>query len=79
MEHEIDKAFGETLPQWCHFCVACAHNHCCNRSSWLEISRRWNECGACAGINTRSDVLAMGIGNYNEECRSIVMRYVALT
>ena len=77
MEHEIDKAFGETLPQWCHFCVD-AHNHCCNRPSWLE-KQALNECGACAGINTRSDVLAMGIGNYNEECRSIVMRYAALT
>lgn len=26
-------------------------------------------------IKGRDDVLAMGIGNYNEECRSIVMRY----
>ncbi|XP_058082723.1 isoleucine--tRNA ligase, cytoplasmic isoform X3 [Magnolia sinica] len=28
------------------------------------------------GIKSRDDVLAMGIGNYNEECRSIVTRYV---
>jgi hypothetical protein len=28
-----------------------------------------------AGIKTKSDVLAMGIDKYNEECRSIVMRY----
>ncbi|XP_028084778.1 isoleucine--tRNA ligase, cytoplasmic isoform X1 [Camellia sinensis] len=28
------------------------------------------------GIKTRDDVLKMGIGNYNEECRSIVTRYV---
>ncbi|GMH28561.1 hypothetical protein Nepgr_030404 [Nepenthes gracilis] len=28
------------------------------------------------GIRSKSDVLAMGIGNYNEECRSIVTRYV---
>ncbi|KAK2986143.1 hypothetical protein RJ640_030688 [Escallonia rubra] len=28
------------------------------------------------GIKTREDVLKMGIGNYNEECRSIVTRYV---
>lgn len=28
------------------------------------------------GIKTREDVLNMGIGNYNEECRSIVTRYV---
>lgn len=27
------------------------------------------------GIKSREDVLAYGIGNYNEECRSIVMRY----
>lgn len=27
------------------------------------------------GIKVREDVLNMGIGNYNEECRSIVMRY----
>ncbi len=27
-----------------------------------------------AGIKTRGDVLKMGIGKYNEECRSIVMR-----
>lgn len=27
-----------------------------------------------AGIKSREDVLAYGIGNYNEECRSIVMR-----
>jgi len=27
------------------------------------------------GIKTREQVLAMGIDNYNEECRSIVMRY----
>lgn len=28
------------------------------------------------GIKTRQDVLNLGIGNYNEECRSIVTRYV---
>lgn len=28
------------------------------------------------GIRTRDDVLAMGIDKYNEECRSIVTRYV---
>ncbi|KAM7488581.1 hypothetical protein LguiB_026065 [Lonicera macranthoides] len=28
------------------------------------------------GINSREDVLKMGIGNYNEECRGIVTRYV---
>jgi isoleucyl-tRNA synthetase len=28
-----------------------------------------------AEIKTRDDVLAMGIDKYNEECRSIVMRY----
>jgi isoleucyl-tRNA synthetase len=28
-----------------------------------------------ADIKSRDDVLAMGIGAYNEECRSIVMRY----
>ena len=27
------------------------------------------------GIKSREDVLKMGIGAYNEECRSIVMRY----
>lgn len=27
------------------------------------------------GIKTKQDVLAFGIGNYNEECRKIVMRY----
>lgn len=27
------------------------------------------------GIKSREDVLAMGIGNYNDECRAIVMRY----
>ena len=27
------------------------------------------------GIKTRDDVLKMGIAAYNEECRSIVMRY----
>jgi isoleucyl-tRNA synthetase len=29
------------------------------------------------GIKSREDVLKMGIGNYNEECRSIVTRYVS--
>ncbi|KAI3934371.1 hypothetical protein MKW92_006840 [Papaver armeniacum] len=29
------------------------------------------------GIKTRQDVLNLGIGNYNEECRSIVTRYVS--
>ncbi|KAF9603367.1 hypothetical protein IFM89_035612 [Coptis chinensis] len=28
------------------------------------------------GIKSKDDVLKMGIGNYNEECRSIVTRYV---
>lgn len=28
------------------------------------------------GIKTREDVIKMGIGNYNEECRTIVTRYV---
>ena len=33
------------------------------------------KCNAArAGINTRNDVLKMGIDKYNEECRSIVMR-----
>jgi hypothetical protein len=27
------------------------------------------------GIKSKDDVLKLGIGNYNEECRSIVMRY----
>ena len=27
------------------------------------------------GIRTKDDVLKMGIGTYNEHCRSIVMRY----
>jgi isoleucyl-tRNA synthetase len=26
-------------------------------------------------VKTRQDVLDLGIGNYNEECRNIVMRY----
>jgi isoleucyl-tRNA synthetase len=30
---------------------------------------------AHADVKTRDDVFAMGIGTYNEECRSIVMRY----
>lgn len=29
----------------------------------------------CVDIKTRQDVLDLGIANYNEECRSIVMRY----
>ncbi|KAL3828683.1 hypothetical protein ACJIZ3_017485 [Penstemon smallii] len=29
------------------------------------------------GIKSREDVIKMGIGNYNEECRSIVQRYVS--
>ncbi|KAL6506159.1 hypothetical protein OROGR_024340 [Orobanche gracilis] len=28
------------------------------------------------GIRSREDVIRMGIGNYNEECRGIVQRYV---
>jgi isoleucyl-tRNA synthetase len=28
-----------------------------------------------ADIKSRDDVMAMGIDKYNEECRSIVMRY----
>ncbi|KAI8024710.1 Isoleucine--tRNA ligase, cytoplasmic [Camellia lanceoleosa] len=28
------------------------------------------------GIKTRDDVLKMGITNYNEECRSVITRYV---
>ena len=28
------------------------------------------------GIKSREDVIKMGIDNYNEECRSIVTRYV---
>lgn len=28
------------------------------------------------GIQTKDDVLKMGIDKYNEECRSIVMRYI---
>ena len=28
-----------------------------------------------AGIKAKSDVLELGIDKYNEECRSIVMRY----
>ncbi|GMN63498.1 hypothetical protein TIFTF001_032571 [Ficus carica] len=35
-----------------------------------------NEIDRKLGITRRDDVLKMGIGNYNEECRSIVTRYV---
>lgn len=31
-------------------------------------------CAHIVGIKSRDDVLKFGIGNYNEECRSIVMR-----
>lgn len=31
--------------------------------------------GSPSGIKSRDDVLKMGIGNYNEECRKIVMRF----
>ncbi len=34
----------------------------------FEIDKKLN-------IKTRQDVMDMGIGNYNEECRRIVMRY----
>ena len=33
-------------------------------------------CAHIEGIKSRDDVLKFGIGNYNEECRSIVMRLV---
>ncbi|KAI3993193.1 hypothetical protein MKX01_009936, partial [Papaver californicum] len=40
-----------------------------------HIARRfgWD----CHGIKTRQDVLNLGIADYNEECRSIVTRYVS--
>jgi hypothetical protein len=34
-----------------------------------------HEIDKALGIKSREDVAAMGIGAYNEECRSIVMRY----
>ncbi|XP_057456760.1 isoleucine--tRNA ligase, cytoplasmic [Lotus japonicus] len=36
-----------------------------------------NEIDKKLGIKKREDVLKLGIGNYNEECRSIVTRYVS--
>eukprot|EP00884_Botryococcus_braunii_P014843 jgi/Botrbrau1/2335/Bobra.39_1s0024.1 len=53
-------------------------HHCPRRFGWdchglpveYEIDKRLN-------IQSREDVLAMGIDKYNEECRSIVMRYAA--
>ena len=39
----------------------------------LQRNEAWHGNGL-AGINSREDVLKMGIGNYNEECRSIVMK-----
>ena len=37
--------------------------------------RRISPIFAAADIKGREDVLKMGIGKYNDECRSIVMRY----
>ncbi|CAL5221457.1 g3649 [Coccomyxa viridis] len=57
------------------YATATGH-YCPRRFGWdchgLPVE---HEIDKAFGINTRSDVLAMGIDNYNEECRSIVMRY----
>ncbi len=41
VEHEIDKAFGKTLHQWCHLCM---HALTITAATYQagEISRRWN-------------------------------------
>jgi len=56
--------------------ASCTGRHVTRRFGWdchglpveYEIDKK-------LGIKTRDDVMAMGIDKYNEECRSIVMRY----
>jgi len=43
---------------------------------FLKIRTSYSHC-QISEIGGREDVLKMGIGNYNEECRSIVLRYSA--
>ena len=54
-------------------CVMLCYCETAHREAPLKLCAaywRWS----CAGINSREDVLKMGIGKYNEECRSIVMK-----
>ncbi len=60
VEYEIDKKLGT----WIDSIWDC---------SW-SIVIDWPVL-LCVDIKTRQDVLDLGIANYNEECRSIVMRY----
>jgi len=60
VEYEIDKKLGT----WIDSIWDC---------SW-SMAIDWPVL-LCVDIKTRQDVLDLGIANYNEECRSIVMRY----
>lgn len=61
-------------------CSVCQHDArgrgvTCSAREPVFVHERKCVCGGGAGIKTRDDVLNMGIDKYNEECRSIVMRY----
>ena len=66
VEYEIDKKLGEPPAVGC---FADASRRQCQRSGLYMCV-----CAHIVGIKSRDDVLKFGIGNYNEECRSIVMR-----
>ena len=72
VEHEIDKAFGKTQLHRDIMQLSSNPGQCLD-----GLEQALTQCPTCAGINTRSDVIAMCIDKYNEECRSIVMRWVA--
>ena len=65
VEYEIDKKLGKPTA------VGCS---AIRRGG--NVNAQAFTCAHVLGIKSRDDVLKFGIGNYNEECRSIVMRSV---
>ena len=81
VEHEIDKLLGELAasaakgqPEAMRHALLSKQQSFWPGASVQTIPALHTRRAGCAGVKRREDVLNMGIGVYNEECRKIVMR-----
>lgn len=84
VEYEIDKKLGVCRQSLCVVSIlrpVLASNDAASSAICILCTLMRTACfidlrpPRRAGIKSKDDVLAMGIDKYNEECRSIVMRY----
>ena len=73
VENEINKKLGEQM----QIMSPAEHVTCCRSQAVLDCQEELKDIPTVlpvAGITRRDEVLKMGIKEYNDECRSIVMR-----